>query len=220
MKKTFVCMLVFAVLISCCACGSSNSNSSSNATTAATTAVQTEAAVRLSLGDTASTDIWDFTLRDAKMSYYASTVSSSFGEPSDSSGGYAINKGSVLIIPTFTVKNKDRTDQFFINGVGSDKIWKLSIEIKYNGALYSVFGTENDFGTKINLWWGGVSHDNGITWDKYDINGASLSAGESVTFRPICKADFEPSALDAPFELILKIPSSSGEETEFVYSIK
>ena len=217
MKKIIVCLLFVSLLISCCACGNPAVTPASNNTTANTTAVQAKDTVTLSLADTASTDLWDVTLRDAEMSYYANSSSSSFGEPIDSGSDFVAHTGTVLVIPTCTVKNKDRADQYFADDFQG---WRISLKVEYKGSQYQLYGFDHSASDVSGfLFWSGVSRDNGATWDKHGSANDILDAGEIITFRPILVGEFDPDSLNDPFEISLKIPTSSGEEKEFVYSV-
>ena len=225
MKKIIALIAIMAFLL--CACGGSHPKE------------------KAKLGDKVSTDIADFTLKDAKLSYYASSVSTNYAEPMDSpTGGHFVShKGYSLVCLTFTITNNDRGNL----DVGQSHDWPLKFFITDNGKEYPSKG----FGNIINEMF--TPTDNGKEYpikgfdlnDKEGIGGLRLDYGaiangddgklehedssschkiikpnETMTIRVVGITSFDPSSLSDPFDITITVPNSSGEFEKFVYEVK
>ena len=80
MKKLFILILSLAMIVSLCACGGDGTTNSTptETTTPPTTEPPT---VKLNIGETASTDLAEFTLESSQFTYYVSNVSTNYVEP-------------------------------------------------------------------------------------------------------------------------------------------
>lgn len=227
MKKTIALLLSCIMLLSLASCGGSKQPAEPSTDGASqiastfqeiTTEDTASDAISLSLGETFSTDIIDFTLKDVKMSYYASSNSASYGAPRDKDDGlFVANVGTVLVIPTFTIKNKDRGD---LEVGDSFDDFELDFSVNYDNTNYRLLGYDlNDKNGSygIDLSHGSVSYDGGKTWNKQKTMSFILRAGEERTFRTVCVCHLDPAQLTDAFEFCLSVPASTGEKTEVVY---
>ena len=169
----------------------------------------------IALNETASTDIVDFTLKDAKLSYYASSKDSRLGEPIDADDGgiFQAAVGRVLVILTIHVKNKDRVT-LNVNGSG----WDLSFKLGYKGVEYSLLGYDlnSKSGGSVSLT--AESKDGGSSWTMHTSSNALLYSGESGTYRLVMVAGIDPDSLSDPFTVTVNVPSSTGKQL-FTYSV-
>ncbi len=222
MKKLIAVILTLALALAVASCGATSpteteSGSDAQASAATDTA---ETGTPVKLKETASTDIVDFTLMDAKLSYYASSMPSEFGKPiNQSDGGYfSASTGRVLVILTMKIKNKDRS---YLNV--SDVGWEFDFKLQYNGEQYPIRGySHNDkdgdkFG--ISLSNGGVSDDNGKTWSVQRTNNEIMDAGQTLTFRVVTVAVVNPASLTDPFSVTVNVPTSFGGDALFTYAV-
>ena len=231
MKKLIAVILTLALLLTAASCGSSSSSGESDANTQqgsdaseagsdTTESAANETGTPVKLKETASTDIVDFTLTDAKLTYYASSNPSDFVSPIEKSdGGYfAAATGRVLVILTMKIKNKDR-GYMEINGNG----WELDFKMHYNGEDYPIrgFSLNNKDGDpfEISLMNGGVSEDGGKTWTVQGTNNEILDPGQTLTFRVAAIAVVNPASLKDPFSVTVNVPTSSGTDELFTYSV-
>ena len=185
------------------------------ATAAPITEATTVAPSTLALGKTAATDTVDFTLKDAKLSYFASSLDSRLGEPIDADDGgiFQTAVGRVLVILTINVKNKDRVT-LDVNGPG----WRFGFNMGYKGTEYSLLGYDlnNKSGGSASLT--AESADGGTSWTMHTSSNDLLSSGESGTYRLVMVAGVDPDSFSDPFTVTVNVPSSSGEQL-FTYSV-
>ena len=206
MKKVMALVLALVLVLSLAACGGFGTSGKA-----------------VSLGDTASTDIVDFTMKDAKLSYYASAFEDSYAEPIDKSDGgiFTVAKGRVFVCMTFTIKNNDR-DTLDVGDSFSD--WKLDFKVRYNGKTYPLKAYDlnkkdgDTFG--MSLRYHAESTDGGITWKKNDNSNAIIGAGSSGTIRVVEVAGFDPDSLNDPFEITVNIPTSNDKYEYYTYEVK
>lgn len=231
MKRTitsiFAIMLVLVLVLSLTACGGSgenkeNTKDKAEVTEAVSDAPTEPAETKIALGETASTDIVDFKLEKAKISYYASSLSSTYAEPIDKSDGgiFSVAKGRVYICMTFTISNKDR-DSLDVGGLY--KGWDLIFKVSYNGNQYYIKGydiNEKDGSGGLSFDQAAVSYDGGNSFERYGSSNVLLSAGKTVTLRVVGVAKFEPDSIDDNFDLIVNIPNSSDEYEYYSYEVK
>lgn len=199
------------------ACGSSGDSADGSSQEA-----ESSSAAALSLGETASTDIVDVTLTECNLAIFASAVSdASFLRPAEESSIYGASVGHSLVIPTFTLTNKDRSGSI---SVADSFDWPLAWSVSYDGNEYPIMSFDlnsNDGGTRgIRLSPAAIiNSETGDMIEKNDSSNYLLSAGETVSFRTIGILNMEPASWDDGFDLIIDIPNSSGEYESFTYSI-
>lgn len=217
MKRTVYFLVTAALFFSLAACGSSGDSADGSNQEA-----ESSSAAALSLGETASTDIVDVTLTECSLAIFASAVSdASFLRPAEESSIYGASVGHSLVIPTFTLTNKDRSGSI---SVADSFDWPLAWSVSYDGNEYPIMSFDlnsNDGGTRgIRLSPAAIiNSETGDMIEKNDSSNYLLSAGETVSFRTIGILNMEPTSWDDGFDLIIDIPNSSGEYESFTYSI-
>lgn len=202
MKKVFALITAFLMCLSLCACGGGKS------------------ADNLALGQTASTDLVDFTLENSEFTYYVSNVSTNFVEPTDEPNSlFAASLGHCYVSATFTITNKDRGGSISVGGEGKP-VWSVS----YNKTDYPVKGYDPNSPSG----WGGLNLGqnaailNKTTNTVIKVNETTnylLDAGETVTIRTFGVVDVDPENLTDGFDLTISIPNSKSERENFTYTI-
>lgn len=160
-------------------------------------------AEQYSLGDTVATDVMEFTLHNAQLSYYADSMC----EPTENEGAYTSSKGSVLVCLDFELKNTDRVDfdsrQFFANRFtleqGSNKT-----ELRDDDKFY--------FGKPI------YSELKG-EWEANDAMNFFIDPNSTAHVKYVAIADFEPKDINEPFTITVRLDNSEGTE-DFTYAIE
>ena len=214
MKKVLALMLALVFVLSLVACGGANNGDSSVGAKSSNS--------KKSLGETVSTDIIDFTLKEAKFSYYASSLETTYAEPIDKSDGgiFVASKGHVYVCMTFEIKNKDRD---YIDAGPSDTVYPMEFDIKYNGKKYSVhsYDLNNKDGKSLYLEFGesAVSNNGGNSFSKYSYNNLVIEAEHTAIARVVGVVTLEPDDLGDSFDLIINIPDSSKKEEHYTYEI-
>lgn len=210
MKKVLALALALVLVLSLAACGGLGKASKET----------------VSLGKTVSTDIVDFTLKDAEFSYYASTLDESYAEPLEKSDKHAmkVSKGRVFVCMTFDIKNNDRST---LNIGDSFADWKVDFKLTYKGKDYPLkaFDLNDKDGRELALNDAGLSSDGGKTWKwngsgSYGTSNIILGAGRTLTVRLPALAIVEPDSLKDSFEITVNIPNSSGKDEYYTYVVK
>lgn len=206
MKKNYSLFLVLAILLTLCACGDSGSN-------------------EMHLSETASTDIVDFSIDDAKFTTYASaTLDSTYLAPTNEKTVYAAPAGKSIVVLSFTVKNKNKAA--YINMAGgpfdtsADCIaLSLNWKIKYNGELYDIRGIKTkDPANKVDMCSSVIiDRDTQKTINEIDTINDVLPCGEVKSYRIAGIVDFEPDSSADNFEIQASIPASKGRYNKLTY---
>lgn len=186
------------------------------------------------IGDTVSTDILDFTLDRAAMSFYADkhltrtmqkvvTTADKYALPTNESSdhNFVANKGRVLICLEFTVKNNDRST---INMCSAGNNWLTKdLTVTYGGKEYPVNGYDmnNPDGDTFGMKLGDAifSKDDKATWEYDGSSNYLLRAEENTTFRVVGVAVFDPKSTADPFQLSVDVLNSEDKKEKFTYSI-
>lgn len=221
MKKLLLLLLSLAMIVSLCACGGDGTTNSTptETTTPPTTEPPT---VKLSIGETASTDLAEFTLESSQFTYYVSNVSTNYVEPTEEANTlFAASVGHCYVSLTFTITNKDRGGS--ISYAGSFPEWTPNWTVSYGGNDYTVkgFDLNNNAGSSsISLSYSAIMNkDTGKMLGKHDSGNYLLSAGETVTLRTFGIIDTEPEALTDGYEFTVGVPNSSGAYEFFTYTV-
>ncbi len=231
MKKTLSLLLALVMCLSLAACGGGNDTPAQDTTetpttteapTEMTTEVPTEPVVKLALGETASTDLADFTLEASQFTYYVSNNSSNYYEPTEEPNPlYAASIGHCYVSLTFTITNKDRGGS--ISYAGSFAEWHPNWTVHYGDNDYTVKGFDlnnNDGGYGINLSFSTImNRETGEIIKKHDSSNYLLSAGETVTLRTFGVIGVDPENLTDGYELTIGVLNSKGEHEYFTYTV-
>ena len=182
MKKVISLLLALVMCLSLVACGGS-------------------AKETYHLGDTVSTDIFDFTLDEAAFAYALNNTKGEnyfapkeYDAEKDSDNPYVAPTGKTMIAITYTVTNTGRTtSQLYKGGL---------FTAKYDGKAYPSVPI-------------GVLTLNAS--DKSD--NVLVEAGASETNRGYAEIDVDVANLTDSFTITVQIPNSSGKTEKFTYSI-
>ena len=227
MKRLIALILAAALALSLAACGGSgnsgNSEENSNSENDVNTSITNEDdATKYSLGETVSTDIIDFTLDDCQLAIYANaTTGASFLKPTEDNTVYGASIGHTLIIPSFTLTNKDRSGNVDVGGSTFGDL-TLMWTMLYNNQEYNVLcfdlNNNNSFGMKLSPA-AIIDSESGDMISQNQSNNYLLYAGETISFRTLGIVSVETETLNDAFELTINLPNSSGEYEYFTYSI-
>lgn len=227
-QKALSFCLILSICLSLCACENNVKTSETtefSTVEPSTTASPTETAskfVQLALGETASTDLAEFTLEHSEFTYYVSNVSSNYVEPtSESNNMFAASIGHCYVSVTFTITNKDRGGSISYADSFSD--WNPGWIVSYDGSDYLVKGYQlnnRDGSIPMSLAFSAVvDRETGEVIQKHTSSNYLLRAGETVTLRAFGIVDFEPENLTDSFDFSIAVPNSKNEYEYFTYSV-
>lgn len=209
MKRTIAFILALVLCLSFAACGKDKGKTE-------------EKVIKLSPGDTAATDLAEFTLIDSQFTYYVSNVSSNYVAPMDEPNElFNASIGHCYVSLNFTITNNDRGGSISFAGSFSD--WDPTWTVSYGGKEYPVKGFDlNDNGgsNSINLDYAAIlNKDTGDVLKNHDTSNYLLHAGETVTLRTFGIIDIEPENLTDGFDLTVSVPNSKSEYEQFTFEI-
>lgn len=203
MKKVTILLSTIIMCFGLCACG--------------------DAAKQISLGETASTDLAEFTLENAELTYYVdNTIDDNIYKPvEDTDTIWAASKGNCLVALTFTVKNNDRAGS--ISYCDSSSEWKAGWKVRYNKKTYVVKTfdlNENDGRSPMDLSNSAIINlETDEVIERHGSLNYLIHAGETVTFRTFGIINTEPENLTDEFDFIIQVPTVDGHYEQFIYSI-
>lgn len=202
MKRLGAWLLLFCTCVSLCACGVGGGDAHV-------------------LGETVSTEIFEFTLERAELAIAADgTVSKEkilmpkeYDADVDRENPYVAPTGSVLVTFSCTVKNLDRGSLgFCYNDTSGDPI----VTFRYKGKEYKA--TQTSY----------AKPDGADIFDIfYKLNNEIMSPGEELALRG-CLTVSVDADLNDPFELVVRIPApgkidesdcTSDKQEMFIYQI-
>ena len=237
MKKILVALMVLLlVAVPLIGCGSSempavtttptpSATEQAEIMSLATTEPVIEQIEELVIGETAATDIVEWTLDSASLTV---ALSNSWGDgfflpkeydaEKDIKNPFVAPKGHTLVAFTFTVNNVDRggtisveRDGRISDGRSNYIIDKAFITIVYDGEEYMPTPAKNaKFGYSID--------SDGKSKDLVNMTNVLISRNESITIRAYLDISVEIENLKSPFDIMVALPTSSGETTDFIYS--
>lgn len=182
MKKTISLLLALVLCLSLCACDGGSSKETYH------------------LGDTVSTDIFEFSLDEATFAYALNnTKGENFFAPkeydatNDKSNPYVADTGETFIAVKYTVTNIGRTTtQLYKGGL---------FTAKYDGKTYPVIGV--------------------LTLNASDkSDNVLVEAGETETNRGYAEIGVDVENLTDGFTITVQIPNSQGKTEKFTYIIE
>lgn len=204
MKRMIALVLSLTMILALCACG------------------ETEA--KLAVGETASTDIAQFTLKDAQFAYYLSNVvNGNYLTPTDESNiMYAASTGHCFVSLTFTLTNIDRGGYLsFCDSFPEDQ-WKPNFVLKYEGKEYPVnsYTLDDKDGETFSMKYAVEVDKETVGYiKKIGTSNCLLRAGSTVTIRAAGVVAVDPENLTDGFELSVNVPNSKGEYETFTYAV-
>lgn len=219
MKKALSLLLALVLCLSLCAC---DNGETANTSEPETTEQAGESSIpKLKIGETASTNLVDFTLLNAEFTIYTSATSNSgYLSPVEKPTIYGAGIGKILMIPAFTITNKDRAGSISVCDSFRED-WPFDWTITYDNNEYPVYGFDlNSNNTRVETDPGCIIDPlTEYCIEKYDCANYLLYAGETVSMRIVTTANFEPKNTDDGFELTVSLPNAYGEIEKFTYVI-
>lgn len=181
-------------------------------------------AITKNTDEIASTDIMEFTIKEAGLGFYANNYSyRSSGEitnidsafkPSTSDKLFQSSKGHCLIYIDFVIKNIDRTSLDTKDQIVDFIVLKDGNESFVNG--YDLNNNDGNFGLDLSLT--GIA-ENGGKFYKHTSTNSIISADETIEVKYVGVVGFEPQKTDGNFEIVVELKNSNDEIEPFVYSI-
>ena len=211
--KRFILVSLIAVTVLCfSACGSEQSVTSETSEPATTENYA-------SVGETVSTDIFEFTLERAELAIAANStytggnilLPKEYDADEDGDNPFVAPTGSTLVTASFTVKNLDRSSL----GFNFDGFGVPIVTFQYNGEEYEA--SEVDAAVP----------DSTGTFDIDRTSNEILDPGEELNVR-VCMTVPVDVGLDEPFELVVKVPApgeidsmdrTSDTYTTYIYHV-
>ncbi len=203
MKRIIALVLSLTMILALCACG--------------------EEETKLAVGETASSDIAQFTLENAEFAYYLSnTVDESYLVPTDDANEmFAASTGHCFVSLTFTLTNIDRGGSLSFGGSFEDP-WRPNFVLEYEGKEYPVnsYSLNNKDGETFSLTHAAIiDKETAANINEIDTMNWPLDAGSTVTIRAAGVVAVDPENLTDGFELSVNVPNSKGEYETFTYAV-
>jgi len=220
MKKLIALLMALVVCLGLCACGAAPAEPTAEPTEAPTPEPTEDPTIKLALGETAATDLAEFTLHDACFTYYVSNSSSTYVEPTDEPNSlYAASLGTCYVSLTYSVTNKDRGGS--LNFMGGE--WDPRWSVNYGGENYYLWGFDlNGAQGKgiMNLAHSAVLlNDTLENKGKHDTSNTLISAGTTESYCTFGIVDVDPEALTDGFELTVEVPNPGAAPSQFVFTV-
>ena len=181
MKKVLSAFLALVLCLSLCACGGGASKGAYH------------------LGDTVSTDIFEFTLDEATFAYALNNVKGEnffapkqYDAANDKKNPYVADTGETLIAIKYTVTNKGRT---------TEQLYKAGFfTAKYDGKGYPAIGV-----LTLNA--------------SENTDSIRVEPGATESHRAYAEIGVDVENLTDDFTITVQIPNSSGKTEKFTYTI-
>ncbi len=203
MKKTIAILLAIVTCISLNACGNSSNNEYHK------------------LGETVSTDIFEFTLNAAEFTVALSSVydeayftPKEYEPDADADNPYVAPVGHTYVAFSYTVKNLDRASSEFHDGYFAT--------VKYDGKKYNNMEEGAYFQYNDEQYLdvdGKLKSKKGGEWYTDPGNNLLLLTGEKETRRAYIDIETEIKDLTEDVEITIKIPNSEGKEEAFTFLV-
>lgn len=204
LKKACSLILVIAMCLSFAACGKSSDGTS-----------------HYKLGDTVSTDIFEFTLNAAEFTIALNNVNDDkrytpkeYSPEDDADNPYVAPVGHTYAAFSYTVKNLNRASSEFHSGSFAT--------VKYDGKKYSDV-TEGAYylyqDNQVMSSSGSLSTEKKGQWYNNPGSNFLLMTDAKEIRRAYIDIDTEIKDLTESVEITFKIPCSDGEKTSFTYLV-
>lgn len=204
MKKLIAFLLAVVTCVSLAACGASSNGNYHK------------------LGETVSTDIFEFTLDAAEFTVALSNIvdetyftPKEYNSQTDSDNPYVAPVGHTYAAFTYTVKNLNRASSEFHNGYSF-------VTVKYDGKKHSAMEEGAFFQYEDEQYMdasGNLEKRQGNKWYKDPGNNLLLLTGEKETRRAYIDIETNVNDLTSDVEITFKIPNSEGKTEEFTYLV-
>ena len=226
MKKRLTLTLALALILSLTACGGGKTGDGTNSDTpgggesSISKDVQEEVQY-YKVGDTVSTDIFEFTLEDANLALALNNgldenyfTAKEYDPEKDAKNPYVAPKGHTYVAFTYTVNNLDRASADFYKG--------STISVEYDGEKYS--------GKKDGAYYlhqegmyldanGKTQTEKANTWYRKPSINLLLQAGGKETRRAYLDMSVDVGTLKDEFKFIVDVLNADGTTESFVYLI-
>lgn len=204
MKKLFALLMAALICFSLAACD-----------------LGTDDGTTYKLGDTVSTDIFEFTLHNAQFTVALNNVTNNsyftpkeYNAKDDSNNPYVAPVGHTYAALSYTVTNLDRASGEFHTGSFAT--------VKYDGKKYSALKEgayylyEDKLVADVN---GNVGTEEGAAWYRNPGSNFLLMAGEKQTRRAYIDLSISVQDLTEDVTLTVQIPNSAGKKVKFTYVV-
>ena len=204
MKKIIALLLVVVLCFSFVACGKSDSNTT-----------------YYKLGDTVSTDIFEFKLNAAEFTIALNNINDEnrftpkeYNPNEDNDNPFVAPVGHTYAAFSYTVTNLNRASSEFHSGsFASVEFEKKDYRAMEDGAYYQY---EQEKYIDVN---GSLKTKKGGEWYSDPGSNLLLSTGEKETRRAYVDIDTEIKDLTSDVKITFKIPNSEGKTEEFTYLV-
>lgn len=229
MKKVFALFMALALCLSLCACGNEASPSADESGGDTTLAAEdtTTPETYYQIGDTVSTNLFNFTLDAAELAIaLENTYGETYGDPKeynpqeDSNNPFVAPTGHTYVAFTYTVENISRASEDFQSFSG-DPDWG-SLKIIYKDTEYTtgivdcaVLYYQDHQYLDIN---GQLKTNAANRWYAYHASNMLVGASEKQSSKAYADFAVEVDSLTDEFYLCVRVPSSEGSEV-FTYYI-
>lgn len=204
MKKLISLLLVVVTCLSFAACGSSGGNGTV-----------------YKLGETVSTDIFEFTLNAAEFTIALNSVNDDnlftpkeYDAQEDSNNPFVAPVGHTYAAFSYTVKNLNRASSEFHSGSFAT--------VKYDSKKYEAMKDGAFFQYEDELYQdtdGNLKTKKAGEWYSNSSSNLLLMPDEKETRRARVEIETEIKDLTADVEITFKIPNSEGKNEEFTYIV-
>ncbi len=224
-KKLTTLFLIVVLCFSFVSCSSKKTNNNNNDTQPVENenVVEEETPQLYKLGDTVSTDIFEFTLNAAEFTIALNNVNDDdyytpkeYNPEEDADNPYVAAIGHTYAAFSYTVTNLNRASCEFHNGSSG------FVSVQYDGNSYSSFDEGAYFiytdKTYIDTN-GSMQTKKPGEWRSSPSSNLRLGVGEKETRRAYVDLNVDIKDLDADVQITFSIPNSDGTKTEFIYLV-
>lgn len=204
LKKVISLFLIAVIGLSFVACGKSGGDASYH-----------------KLGETVSTDIFEFTLNAAEFTIALNNVNDDkrftpkeYDADDDADNPYVAPVGHTYAAFSYTVKNLNRASSEFHSGSFAT--------VKYDGKKYKAMKDGAFFQYETEQYKdtdGSIKTRKAGEWYSNTSNNMLLLTNEKETRRARVELETEVKDLTADVEITFKIPNSEGKKEEFTYRV-
>lgn len=184
---------------------------------------------KIAVGETASTDLADFTLDNCQFTYHVNNTiaggEDTFLLPTDEpNGSFDASIGYCYVSLTFTITNKDRGGH--INFCGIDDLdpdqWNPNFTLSYNGTDYHVNGYDihdREGSEDFSLHYAVITDQETGERTYPETVNRLIYDGQTIKIRTFGVINLEPEELTDGFDISVDVLNSKGEYETFVYTV-
>ncbi len=224
-KKLTTLFLIVVLCFSVVSCSSKKTTNNNNDTQPVETeeVIEEETLQFYKLGDTVSTDIFEFTLNAAEFTIALNNVNDDdyytpkeYDPQTDADNPYVAPVGHTYAAFSYTVSNLNRASCEFHNGHSG------FVSVQYDGKNYSSFDDGAYFIYTDNTYidTSGTMHtEKPGQWRSNPLSNLRMEVGEKVTRRAYVDIAADIKDLNSDVQIVFSIPNSDGTKTEFTYLV-